>query len=110
MVSSTVKVKSVAIKKTGEALWTFMHDDIFIIQGITLDKNGFVYVVSMSTNRVVVVSPDGKTCKTILSEADGIKCPLAIDIDRETGIMIVSSEISVCNVDRAYNTAFVYKI
>ncbi|CAG2241319.1 unnamed protein product [Mytilus edulis] len=97
-------------KSSGEPLWTFQHDDIVNPRGITLDKNGFVYVVSKSNNRVVVVSPDGKTCKTILSEADGINTPKAIDIDRETGIMIVSSKIRVDNDDREYETAFVYKI
>ncbi|XP_063411853.1 E3 ubiquitin-protein ligase Midline-1-like [Mytilus trossulus] len=93
---------------SGEPLWTFMHDDIISLRGITLDKNGFVYVVSRSNNRVVVVSPDGKICKTILSEADGIKDPYAIDIDRESGIMIVSSRIRVD--DGNYKTAFVYKL
>ncbi|VDI09189.1 Hypothetical predicted protein [Mytilus galloprovincialis] len=95
-------------KSTGEPLWTFMHDNIFRPRRITLDQNGFVYVVS-NYNRVVVVSPDGKTCKTILSEADGIKSLYAIDIDRESGIMIVSSRISADN-DDSYDTAFVYKI
>ncbi|CAG2202946.1 unnamed protein product [Mytilus edulis] len=66
--------------------------------------------VSKSNNRVVVVSPDGKTCKTILSEADGIKSLYAIDIDRESGIMIVSSKIRVDNDNSEYETAFVYKI
>ncbi|XP_063411933.1 uncharacterized protein LOC134694801 [Mytilus trossulus] len=93
---------------SGEALWTFQHNDIICPKGITLDKNGFVYVVSWENNRVVVVSPDGKTCKTILSEADGIKDPWAIDIDRESGIMIVSSRIRVD--DGNYKTAFVYKL
>ncbi|XP_063412546.1 uncharacterized protein LOC134695257 [Mytilus trossulus] len=98
-------------KSTGEPLWTFMHDDIVYPQGITLDKNGFVYVVSQYNNRVVVVSPDGKTCKTILSEADGMNDPRAIDIDRESDIMIVFSKIRVDNDDsKSYDTAFVYKI
>ncbi|XP_071150479.1 uncharacterized protein [Mytilus edulis] len=98
-------------KSSGDPLWTFVHDDIGNPRGITLDKNGFVYVVSVDNNRVVVVSPDGKTCKTILSEADGINPPLyAIDIDRETGIMIVSSIIRDGDDDRNYKTAFVYKI
>ncbi|XP_063442158.1 uncharacterized protein LOC134722468 [Mytilus trossulus] len=110
---------------TGEALWTFMHDDIMSPQGLTLDKNGFVYVVS-SNKRVVVVSPDAKTCKTILSEADGIRNPWALDINRETRIMIVSTQISHDDDDdsddsddsdisddsktKSYQTAFVYKI
>ncbi|XP_063426860.1 uncharacterized protein LOC134710431 [Mytilus trossulus] len=78
-------------KITGEPLWTITHDDIIHPQGITIDKNGFVYIASGGNSSIVVVSLDGKTCKTILSEDDGIKYPLAIDINRETGMMIVSS-------------------
>ncbi|CAC5393967.1 unnamed protein product [Mytilus coruscus] len=96
-------------KITGESLWTFQHGDIASPVGLTLDKNGFVYIASLGNNSIVVVSPDGRTCKTILSEADGIIHPWTIDINRETGIMIVSSEISDNNNDK-YKTAFVYKI
>ncbi|VDI18245.1 Hypothetical predicted protein [Mytilus galloprovincialis] len=95
-------------KSTGESLWTFQHDDIIHPRGITLDKNGLVYIASSGNNRIVVVSPDGKTCKTILSEADGIKNPLAIDINRETGMLIVSSERD--EGENSYDSAIVYKI
>ncbi|CAG2236801.1 clpB [Mytilus edulis] len=93
-------------KSSGEPLWSFIPDATDSPRGITLDKNGFVYVVSKYNNRVVVVSPDGKTCKTILSEADGIKSLIAIDIDRESGMMIVSSTIRDDDDDREYYTAF----
>ncbi|XP_071161848.1 uncharacterized protein [Mytilus edulis] len=92
-------------KSTGEPLWTYQHQDIAIPRGLTLDKNGCVYIVSWGNNSIVVVSPDGKTCKTILSEADGIKRPWAINIDRETGMMIASTYSDDNN-----NTAFIYKI
>ncbi|VDI37516.1 Hypothetical predicted protein [Mytilus galloprovincialis] len=75
---------------TGEPLWTFNHQDIDTPLAITLDKHGFVYVASYGNNSVVVVSPDGKTCKTILSEDDGITLPVALDINKKTGMMIVS--------------------
>ncbi|XP_071148749.1 tripartite motif-containing protein 2-like [Mytilus edulis] len=98
-------------KSTGEALWTFMHDGIVYPQGITLDKNGLVYIVPGLNNCLLVVSPDGKNYKKILSEADGIKFLGAIDISRETGIMIVSSETSTDSDDsKSYRTATVYKI
>lgn len=61
-------------------------------------------------NSIVVVSPDGQTCKTILSESDGIKSPWGININRETGIMIVSSKIRDDSCNTLYDTAFVYKI
>ncbi|XP_052097533.1 uncharacterized protein LOC127732530 isoform X7 [Mytilus californianus] len=92
---------------SGEPLWTFQHQDIDRPVGITLDMNGFVYIASEENNSVVVVSSDGKTCKTILSEADGIKRPYGIDINKETGTMIVSSLIIE---DKFYGTAFVYRI
>ncbi|XP_052106460.1 uncharacterized protein LOC127738990 isoform X1 [Mytilus californianus] len=95
---------------TGEPLWTFQHQDIVSPRELALDKNGFVYIASRGNNSIVVVSPDGKTLKTILSEADGIKHPYAIDINRETGIMIVSSHIRDHCEEDLYQTAFVYKI
>ncbi|XP_071165938.1 uncharacterized protein [Mytilus edulis] len=97
-------------KVTGELLWTFQHQDIARPLGLTLDKNGFVYIASAGNNSIVVVSPDGKICKTILSDADGIKDPYAIDINRETGFMIVSSLISGEKNETSYETCFVYKV
>ncbi|CAC5374118.1 unnamed protein product [Mytilus coruscus] len=91
-------------KSTGNLLWTFIHDDLYFPRGLALDKNGFVYIACKEENCIVVVSPDGKTCKTILSEDDGIVDPYAIDINRETGTMIVSSDDSLCE------TIYVYKI
>ncbi|CAG2251472.1 unnamed protein product [Mytilus edulis] len=87
-------------KSTGELLWTFQHQDIDRPQGIALDKNGFVYIASKENNRIVVVSPDGKTCKTILSDVDGINYPVYIDIHRETGIMIVSSKVKKTSAEK----------
>ncbi|CAG2251473.1 unnamed protein product [Mytilus edulis] len=102
-------------KETGEPLWTFQHKDIDCPEELTLDKNGFVYISSRGNNRIVVLSLDSKTCKTILSEADGINYPVHIDIHRETGMMIVSSQIKQTKVKKDYSgdyyhTAFVYKI
>lgn len=95
-------------KSTGELLWTFVSDDIKNPRGLTVDKNGFVYLTCEGNNKIVVVSQDGKTCKTILSEADGIKHPREIDINRETGTMIVSSRIG--DNRSCYDSAFVDKI
>ncbi|XP_071162051.1 tripartite motif-containing protein 2-like [Mytilus edulis] len=97
-------------KVTGEPLWTFQHQDIARPRGLTLDKNGFVYIASYGNNSILVVSPDGKICKTILSDADGIKGPHAIDINRETGLMIVSSHTSGEKNEKSYQTCFVYKV
>ncbi|XP_071162053.1 tripartite motif-containing protein 2-like [Mytilus edulis] len=97
-------------KATGEPLWTFQHLDIARPRGLTLDKYGFVYIASAGNNSILVVSPDGKICKTILSDADGIKHPDALYINRETGLMIVSSDISGEKNEKSYQTCFVYKV
>ncbi|CAC5391103.1 unnamed protein product [Mytilus coruscus] len=97
-------------KSTGEPLWKFQPQDIAEPGGLTYDKNGFVYIASHGNNSIVVVSPDGKTCKTILSEVDGIKSPWAIDINREKGMMVVSSYMSDDRNVTFYDTAFIYKI
>jgi sugar lactone lactonase YvrE len=38
--------------------------------GIALDKNRNVYVAGYETNNVIVVSPDGKNCRKILTKID----------------------------------------
>ncbi|XP_071138232.1 E3 ubiquitin-protein ligase TRIM71-like [Mytilus edulis] len=96
-------------KSTGEPLWTFQHQDIGRPEGITIDMQGFVYIGSNGTNNVVVVSPDGQTSKTIISEADGIIRPYGIDVNKETKMIIVSSETRE-NSKTDYETAFVYTI
>ncbi|XP_052106591.1 uncharacterized protein LOC127739060 [Mytilus californianus] len=97
-------------KSTGEPFWTFQPEDIVEPGGLTLDKNGFVYIASHGNNSVVVVSPDGKSSRKILSGADEIKAPWAIDINSKTGMMVVSSYISDEGRDTFYDTAFIYKI
>jgi sugar lactone lactonase YvrE len=58
---------------------------------IALDKNRNVYVAGKGTNNVVVLSPDGKNCRQILTKSDGVDEPysLCINVDR--------SELMVCN-------------
>ncbi|CAG2234485.1 unnamed protein product [Mytilus edulis] len=75
---------------TGEPLWTLQDKAIVYPVGMTLDMNGFVYIASLGNNSVVVISSDGKSCKTILTETDGIDEPYGIDINKDTGMMIVS--------------------
>ncbi|XP_071141819.1 uncharacterized protein [Mytilus edulis] len=78
-------------KLSGEMLWTFKHIDIVEPIGSALDKNGFIYVACRKSNKIVVVSHDGKSCRTILNQDNGIKTPQSIDIDVKSGIMLVIS-------------------
>ena len=85
-----------------DKLWEFQ--EVAIIRephGIAVDRDLNVYVVSRGNNSVVVISPDGKRCRTMLGKSDGINNPWAICFDK------VKNNLVVCN----YNgTAFLYHV
>jgi outer membrane protein assembly factor BamB len=77
---------------TGQDIWTFKDENVIRSpRGIALDKHRNVYVAGYETNNVVVLSPDGKICREILTQSDGLDKPwsLRINIDR--------NEFLVCN-------------
>jgi DNA-binding beta-propeller fold protein YncE len=83
-------------------MWTFNTEHVLRKPvGIALDKNRNVYVAGYETNNVIVVSPDGKNCRKILTKLDGLNKPysLRINIDR--------SELLVCNKN---GPAFLFSI
>jgi sugar lactone lactonase YvrE len=83
-------------------MWNFRDQNVLRKpKGIALDKNRNVYVSGMGTNNVVVLSPDGKNCRQILTKSDGLNEPysLRINIDR--------SELLVCN---ANGPAFLFSL
>jgi DNA-binding beta-propeller fold protein YncE len=79
-------------KINGDKLWEFQ--DVAIIRKprrVAVDRDLNVYVASESNDSVVVISPDGKHCRTVLGESDGIYKPLAIYFDK------VKNNLVVCN-------------
>ena len=89
-------------KINGDKLWELQ--DVAIIRepnGVAIDKDLNVYVACRGNNSVVVISPDGKRCRTVLGESDGIYKPFAIYFDK------LKNNLVVCN----YNgTTFLYKV
>jgi hypothetical protein len=45
-------------------------------RGVTVDNDGNVYVTSYSSNSVVVLEPDGRHGRQILSSDNGLKNPI----------------------------------
>ncbi|CAG2255679.1 unnamed protein product [Mytilus edulis] len=97
-------------KNNGEHIWTFTHREIDEARGLALDKNGCHYIASSNNNSIVVVSPDGKRCSSILSEHDGIHWLWSIDINTESGLMMVPYDSSGEWDTESFDSAFVYKI
>ena len=89
-------------KINGDRLWEYQ--DVAIIRepyGVAVDRDLNVYVASRGNNSVVVISPDGKRCRTVLGESDGIYQPLAIYFDKVKNNLVVGN----------YNgTVFLYKV
>ena len=86
----------------GDKLWEFQ--DVAIIReprGVAVDRDLNVYVASDGNDSVVVISPDGKRCRTVLGKSDGIDAPTGIYFDK------VKNNLVVCNY---HGTAFLYKV
>jgi DNA-binding beta-propeller fold protein YncE len=60
--------------------------------GISVGNAGNVYVVNYSSSNVVVISPDGKRHRQLLSSKDGLVKPGVLDYDKATNRLIVVNE------------------
>ena len=65
-------------------------------QGVTVDNDGNVYVTSYSSNSVVVLEPDGRHGRQILSSDNGLKNPTGISFDESKNSLIVANCCGSC--------------
>jgi DNA-binding beta-propeller fold protein YncE len=57
----------------GTTQWKFNDEQVLQgPRGITVDNDGNVYVAGRSSNNVVVISPDGKRHRQLLSSKEGL--------------------------------------
>ena len=71
-------------------LWEFK--DVSVLndpRGVTVDNNFNVYVTSYSSNKVVVLGPDGRQGRQLISRSDGLISPTGIYVDKSKNIMLV---------------------
>ena len=84
----------------GENLWEYKDTSVLNgPQGITLDNKYNVYVTSFTSDIVVVLEPNGRQGRQLLSRDDGLK--------NSTGIYVNKSKNSVL-VTNHYGPAFLY--
>ncbi|CAG2217288.1 unnamed protein product [Mytilus edulis] len=77
----------------GNLKWEFKNtQNLRYPQGIAVDNNGNVYVASMDTNSVVIITLDGKRCKTILSSRDGLSKPRAMHFEPTSNTLLVANQ------------------
>lgn len=75
----------------GSEIWTYRNVLLREPFGIAVDSNGVVYVAGRATNNIVLISPDGRSSRVVLSEKDGIAKPQAIDVSK------FRRQLLVCN-------------
>jgi hypothetical protein len=74
----------------GTTQWEFTDKRVITRPyGITVDNDGNVYVVGAFNSNVVVISPDGKRHRQLLSSEDGMIYPRVLDYDKSTNRLLV---------------------
>jgi hypothetical protein len=90
----TVSIRSevVCCDINGTILWTFTDTSVLKRPlSITVDDYGNVYVVSAKSVNVIVISPDGKEHRQLLSKADRLDVPWALYYERKTRQLLVAN-------------------
>ncbi|CAC5401305.1 unnamed protein product [Mytilus coruscus] len=84
---------------SGAQVWEFEDKKVLDgPQGITVDSKGNVFVVGRHTCNVVVISPDGKQCKQILTKEDGLNRPTTLFFDEVGKQLLVANGTNFANV------------
>jgi DNA-binding beta-propeller fold protein YncE len=74
----------------GTTQWEFKGERV--LQGplgISVDKDGNVYIAGYISNNVVVISPDVQRHRQLLSSKDGLSYPIVLDYDKSTNRLLV---------------------
>lgn len=92
----------VCIDFQGNTRWMFKNESVLDgACGISVDRDGNVYVVGKLSNNVVVISLDGQNYRELLTGENGLAKPSVIHVD------ILNNKILVTNIK---GKAFVYNL
>jgi DNA-binding beta-propeller fold protein YncE len=76
----------------GEKLW--VYKDVSVLKdprGVTVDNNYNVYVTSYSSNQVVVLEPDGRQGRQLISSEDGLNSPTGLYFEKSKNYLLVTN-------------------
>ena len=83
----------------GTTHWEFKYDHV--LNGISVDNDGNVFVVGYYSYNVVVISPDRQRHRQLLSSNDGPRNTRVLDYDKSTNRLLVVNNS---------NTAFLFDV
>ena len=76
----------------GEKLWEFKDESVLNgPRGVTVDNNSNVYLTSYSSNKVVVLEPDGRQGRQLISSGDGLNLPTGLYFDKSKNCLLVTN-------------------
>jgi DNA-binding beta-propeller fold protein YncE len=76
----------------GEQLWVYKDASVLNDSfGVTVDNNYIAYVTSYSSDNVVVLAPDGRQGKQLISRYDGLIYPTGIYFDKSKNSLLVAN-------------------
>ncbi|CAG2206650.1 unnamed protein product [Mytilus edulis] len=77
---------------TGHKVWEYTDESILkSVHGVAVDNDSNVYVVSNENDSIVVLSPDGKHARRLLTNENGIQQPYGIYFDKGRNILMVTN-------------------
>lgn len=76
----------------GKQQWTVKNESLLNApRGFDVDIDGNVYVVGMSSNNVVIVSPEGQNQREVLAAVDGLCSPYSLCFDSSKKQLLVAN-------------------
>ncbi|CAC5382498.1 unnamed protein product [Mytilus coruscus] len=73
----------------GNVKWEFDKEGYKDVYGMATDSKGNVYLANADSDRIVVISPDGRHHKDILTSFDSPESPISLDFDKKENRMVV---------------------
>ena len=76
----------------GEKLWEFKGESVLNgPHGVTVDNNSNVYVTVYSSSKVVLLEPDGRQGRQLISSEDGLNGPIGLYFDKSKNSLLVTN-------------------
>ncbi|CAC5416844.1 unnamed protein product [Mytilus coruscus] len=76
----------------GGIQWTFQNVSVLKDpSGIDIDNDGNVYVVGTVSHNVVVITPDGKRHREVLTASDGLYCPTSLHYSEQKNQLLIAN-------------------
>ncbi|XP_071141887.1 uncharacterized protein [Mytilus edulis] len=66
------------------------RDVLNVPKSLAVDKNGNIFDADMAQSKVLIISPDGKEHKQLLSSDDGLRRPTSLFLNKDTNQLLIA--------------------